>query len=192
MKRTAIIGVFVGFHLLAASYAEKHGAPSGAAATHMTRHDDLAFLCDANEAYFRAEASVIVVRDPSLAAYMDAFLAIRLADLGYQRHQLENIPSDDRLPFRVANEGWCALQIGDNQTFSAPTDLAEILKAFERHHPNAYAEYVALIKKWREEILRKSGINRAQWDAISRRYMPSELDRKAPNKSPEPAAGAVH
>lgn len=192
MKRTAIIGVFVGFLLLAASYAEILGAPSGTAATHMTRHDDLAFLCDANEAYFRAEASVIVEHDPSLAAYMDAFLAIRLADLEYQRHQLEKIPSDDRLPLRVANEGWCALQIGDNQTFSAPPDLAKTLKAFERHRPNAYAEYVALIKKWREEILRKSGINKAQWDAISRRYLPLEPDRKAPNKSPEPAAGAVH
>jgi len=117
---------------------------------------------------------------------MDAFLAIRLADLRYQRHQLENIPNDERFPVRVANEGWGALQIGDNQTFSAPADLAEILQLYERHHPNAYAEYVTLIKKWREDILRKSGINRAQWDSISRRYMPLQTDRNAPNQSPKP------
>lgn len=184
MKLTVIIGVLVAILVLAWTYARNRRAASAPAAAPSIRHEDLAFLCDANEAYFRAEASVLVKHDPSWAVYMDALLSIRLADLQYQRRQLENLPRDERLPVKLANDGWCALQIGDNQTFRPPDDLAGILQEYERHHPNAWAEYISLIKRWREEIIRESGIDKAKWNTIGRRYFPLEADENSPDQAP--------
>jgi len=140
----------------------------------LARCEDLAYLCDGNEAYFRAEEKVITKCEPSWAAYAKALLAIRLDDLRFQRGELAKIQGNERLPVRVANMGWCGLQIGDGDAFKAPDEFVEVLQDYVHKDADVYVKYVALIIKWRSEIIKESGIDKTKCLAILRRYVPEE------------------
>jgi hypothetical protein len=138
------------------------------------RCGDLAVLCDATEAFFRAEEKVISQHEPRWAPYAKALLAVRLADLDFQRAEFALIQRDETRPVAVSTGGWCGLRIGKGDSSKAIVKLVDTLKEFHIVDPDIGVKYVDVTAKWQSEIRRECGIDNdgAQFRQILKRYIP--------------------
>lgn len=138
------------------------------------RCEDLGLLCDATEAYFRAEERVIARNEPAWAPYAKTLLVIRLADIDFQREQITLLKRDEKKEVRVSRMGWCGLRIGEGGAFKPADTLLAVLKDWEQREPDAGVRYVTLTTKWQSEIGREWHFDEDRFRTILRRFIPEE------------------
>ena len=137
------------------------------------RCDDLMRLCDLSEAYFRAEARVVSSSDKSLDEYAHLVLAMRIHALTTQRARLAALEKHEAEKIVVNVGGRCGFTVGKDP-FPYPLGAEDVaLRDYVARHDGVMRKYDELVEAEDARILKEPGVDRKEWHAILKRYVPN-------------------